>query len=161
MSQIHLTLYKPYHSSSLLFQKKKHHSSTSHFDICVCVCQGTKAIKGIIAKYSTRLLEDANGISFTAEAFKSMSKLRILYLNNVNISGSFEDTFEDLRWLFWRNCPLKFFPSGFYPINLVTLELPMSKMRTDWELNIYGWYYPCISYTHTHAHAHAHTHTHT
>ncbi|KAL1804500.1 hypothetical protein ACET3Z_033147 [Daucus carota] len=98
--------------------------------------KGTKAIKGIIAKYSTRFLEDANGISFTAEAFKSMSKLRILYLNNVNISGSFEDTFEDLRWLFWRNCPLNFFPSGFYPINLVTLELPMSKMRTDWELNM-------------------------
>lgn len=71
-----------------------------------------------------------------ARSFKRMSKLRFLYLNNVNLTGSFEQTFEDLRWLCWESCPLKCLPSEFYPEKLVTLELPHSKMRKMWEVNM-------------------------
>ncbi|XP_074358260.1 disease resistance-like protein CSA1 [Apium graveolens] len=64
-----------------------------------------------------------------------MSKLRLLYLENVNITGRYDRAFEDLRLFFWKCCPLKYLPSEFYPQKLVTLSLPCSKMKTVWELN--------------------------
>ncbi|WOH09196.1 hypothetical protein DCAR_0728651 [Daucus carota subsp. sativus] len=65
-----------------------------------------------------------------------MSKLRFLYLKNVNLRGSFEQTFENLRWLRWECCALKCLPSDFCPQKLVTLKLPHSEMRSLWELNM-------------------------
>ncbi|WOH10111.1 hypothetical protein DCAR_0729573 [Daucus carota subsp. sativus] len=62
-----------------------------------------------------------------------MSRLRFLYLEVVNLTGSFEQTLEDLRWFCWDRCPLKCLPSEFYPHKLVILELPHSSMRTMWE----------------------------
>lgn len=80
--------------------------------------------------------QDAHeGVSFASETFQRMSKLRLLYLENVNITGRFDRAFEDLRLFFWKCCPLKYLPSEFYPQKLVTLSLPCSKMKTVWELN--------------------------
>lgn len=76
--------------------------------------------------------------SFETETFKKMSKLRFLYLKDVSLTGSFEQTFKDLRLLCWNNCPLKCLPADFYPQKLVILELPWSKMRTMWELTMVG-----------------------
>lgn len=67
-----------------------------------------------------------------------MTKLRYLHLYRVNLTGSFEHTFGDLRWLSWDFCPLKCLPSEFYPQKLVTLSLPRSNMRTMWALDKVG-----------------------
>lgn len=75
---------------------------------------------------------------FAAKTFTKMSKLRFLYLDNVDLTGSFKHTFKDLRWLCWWGCPLKCLPSEFYPQKLVSLALPRSKIRTLWELNMVG-----------------------
>ncbi|KAL8090851.1 hypothetical protein AgCh_040063 [Apium graveolens] len=96
--------------------------------------KGTEAIQGIISNYADKVLEDAPEVSFSAEAFKRMSKLRFLYLNKVTLTGSFEKTFEDLRWFCWKHCPLKCLPSEFFAQKLVILELPHSKL-TMWKLN--------------------------
>ena len=74
----------------------------------------------------------------STETFKRMVNLRFLFLTDVDIIGSFEQTFEDLRWLLWDECPLTEFPSDFYPQKLVSLALPESKMRTMWGLNKVG-----------------------
>ncbi|KAL8101932.1 hypothetical protein AgCh_033727 [Apium graveolens] len=106
-------------------------------DICDVLKKhkGTEAIEGIIPGkfYYQDALE---GVSFKTESFKKMSKLRFLYLKGVNLTGSFEHAFEDLRLLSWEGCPLKCLPAEFYPEKIVILELPCSKMRTMWELNV-------------------------
>ncbi|XP_063943078.1 disease resistance protein RUN1 isoform X2 [Daucus carota subsp. sativus] len=97
--------------------------------------KGTKAIQGIISNnfiYGNEVEE----VTVKTKSFKRMSKLRFLYLNNVNLTGSFKQTFEDLRWLHWECCPLKCLPSDFYPGKLVILEMPRSNMRMMWELNM-------------------------
>ncbi|KAL8090848.1 hypothetical protein AgCh_040061 [Apium graveolens] len=97
--------------------------------------KGTEAIHGIISGnfYSPH---EVGEVTFNAESFRMMSKLKFLYLNNVNLTGSFEQTFEDLRWLCWERCPLECLPSEFYPQKLVVLELPYSNMRTMGEQNM-------------------------
>lgn len=109
------------------------------------MCQGTEAIEGIIPShfhlYFEQLFDQEPSITalqrsnFAAETFKRMRKLRFLCLINVNLTGSFEHTYKELRWLYWALCPLKCFPSEFFPQKLVFLALPGSKMRTMWELN--------------------------
>ncbi|KAL8090847.1 hypothetical protein AgCh_040060 [Apium graveolens] len=97
--------------------------------------KGSKTIQGIISN-NFNYKNEVQEVTFSAESFKKMSKLRFLYLNNVNLTGSFEQTFEDLRWLYWECCPLTSLPSEFYPEKLVTLELPRSKMIRMWEQNM-------------------------
>lgn len=94
-------------------------------------------IQGIILSYFDN--EDAlEQVSYDAATFKRMKKLRFLYLNKVNLTGSFEHTFGNLRWLCWKNFPLQCLPSEFHAQKLVTLELPHSEMRMMWELNVVG-----------------------
>ncbi|KAL8090680.1 hypothetical protein AgCh_039931 [Apium graveolens] len=97
--------------------------------------KGTKAIEGIIPRKLK--YEDAlEGESFSTETFKRMSKLRFLYLKNAKLTGSFEQTLEDLRWFCWDGCPLECLPSEFHPQKLVILELPHSQLRKMWEPNM-------------------------
>ncbi|XP_063938296.1 TMV resistance protein N-like [Daucus carota subsp. sativus] len=88
--------------------------------------KGTEAIEGII--YNFDCMDTFSNLSFATEAFKRMSKLRFLHLSYLNITGSFEQKLEDLRWLQWYWCPLKYFPSEFHPQKLVVLELHGSTM---------------------------------
>ncbi|WOH03510.1 hypothetical protein DCAR_0622909 [Daucus carota subsp. sativus] len=97
--------------------------------------RGTEAIEAIIP-HNLYFQNKLEGQSFTTETFKQMSKLRFLCISKVNLSGSFEQIFEDLRVLVWDGCPLKYFPSDFYPEKLVILELGQSNMRTLWSPNM-------------------------
>ena len=72
------------------------------------------------------------------KTFKRMRILRFLYLSGGNVTGNFEQTFANLRWLHWDHFPLRCLPSEFFPQELVFLALPSSKMRTFWELNMVG-----------------------
>ncbi|KAL1834556.1 hypothetical protein ACET3Z_004207 [Daucus carota] len=67
---------------------------------------------------------------YDAETFKRMRKLRYLYLQKVNLTGSFEHKFKELRWLYWERCPLWYLPSDFCPQKLVFLALHGSKIKT-------------------------------
>ncbi|WOG87983.1 hypothetical protein DCAR_0207216 [Daucus carota subsp. sativus] len=98
--------------------------------------KGTEVIECIIP-CDIEQGDSLNRVPFkiSTETFKRMVNLRFLFLTDVDIIGSFEQTFEDLRWLLWDECPLTEFPSDFYPQKLVSLALPESKMRTMWGLN--------------------------
>ncbi|KAL8090844.1 hypothetical protein AgCh_040057 [Apium graveolens] len=58
--------------------------------------KGTDAIHAIICSCDWGDNTE-NEIVIDAKSFKMMSKLKFLYLNNANLTGSFEQTFEDLR----------------------------------------------------------------
>nr|XP_017232828.1 PREDICTED: TMV resistance protein N-like [Daucus carota subsp. sativus] len=97
--------------------------------------KGTEAIEGIIpCKFNYH--KALEGVSFVTKTFKRMRILRFLYLSGGNVTGNFEQTFANLRWLHWDHFPLRCLPSEFFPQELVFLALPSSKMRTFWELNM-------------------------
>ncbi|XP_074333532.1 TMV resistance protein N-like isoform X2 [Apium graveolens] len=99
--------------------------------------EGTEAIEGIIpSNFLLQINCTLVRTRFAAKQFIKMSRLRFLYLDHVDLTGSLTNTFKDLRWLYWWGCPLKCLPSEFYPQKLVFLALPRSKMRTMWELNM-------------------------
>lgn len=75
---------------------------------------------------------------FAIEAFSGMSNLRFLRLKGINLTGNFDQKLENLRWFCWEMCPLTCLPSEFCPQKLIILELPRSKMRALWELNMVG-----------------------
>ncbi|KAL8090600.1 hypothetical protein AgCh_039882 [Apium graveolens] len=97
--------------------------------------KGTEAIESIIPN-NFNYHKALEGVSLVTKTFKKMSLLRFLYLSSGNVSGNFEETFENLRWLHWDHFPLRCLPSEFFPEKLVFLALPRSKMRTLWELNM-------------------------
>ncbi|KAL8090660.1 hypothetical protein AgCh_039915 [Apium graveolens] len=96
--------------------------------------KGTESIEGIIP-HKLYSKDAPNGLSFTTKTFKKMSKLRFLHLEEVNITGSFERIFEDLRVLVWHRCPLECLPFDFCPEKIVILKLPQSNMKRMWHLN--------------------------
>ncbi|KAL1834507.1 hypothetical protein ACET3Z_004158 [Daucus carota] len=98
-------------------------------------CKVTEAIE-VMMDLNFYKEESLEGVSVTTETFRRMWKLRILLLATVNITGSFERTFENLRVLSWYRCPLKFLPYEFFPQKLVSLDLPNSQLRTMWEPNM-------------------------
>ncbi|WOG86613.1 hypothetical protein DCAR_0205830 [Daucus carota subsp. sativus] len=98
--------------------------------------KGTEVIQGIISSNYHHANALDEGVSFDAQTFRRMSKLRFLFLNKVNLTGSFEHIFTDLRWFCWKYFPLKCLPAEFYAQKLVTLELPDSEMIAMWDLNV-------------------------
>ncbi|XP_063942126.1 disease resistance protein RPV1-like isoform X1 [Daucus carota subsp. sativus] len=106
--------------------------------------KGTEAVEGIIFGTGTLVNNLPPDIfshhraifdHFTTDTFQRMSKLKFLHLEYVKLTGSFEHSFKDLRWLHWKFCPLKCLPSDFYLQRLVMLELPHSKLTTIWKIN--------------------------
>lgn len=82
--------------------------------------------------------------SFETSAFRKMHKLRLLSINKMLLSGSFEDIFEELRWLSWQGCSLESLPINFQPTNLVFLDLRRSNFKTLWngpKVSYYEFYY--------------------
>lgn len=67
--------------------------------------------------------------SFETESFKKMQGLRLLQLNYVHLTGSYEHISKDLRWLCLEGFPLKFIPDNFYLEDVVTMELRYSNLR--------------------------------
>lgn len=71
------------------------------------------------------------------EALANMKNLMLLQINNVilDIEGRFEHISEELRWLQWNKCPLKFLPSKIHLENLVVLDMQHSSITQVWKEN--------------------------
>lgn len=69
---------------------------------------------------------------FDTKSFERMQKLRLLQINHVNLEGKFDHLFEELRWLCWHYCPLKYLPSDFRPERLVVLDMQNSSINSLW-----------------------------
>ncbi|KAM7469969.1 hypothetical protein LguiA_008152 [Lonicera macranthoides] len=73
-----------------------------------------------------------NDVYFRTEAFKSMRKLRLLMLNYVQLTGSFDNFPKGLVWLSLHGFPLKSIPVEFHLKKLVALDLSHSRLERVW-----------------------------
>ncbi|KAM7470241.1 hypothetical protein LguiA_008424 [Lonicera macranthoides] len=105
--------------------------------------------KSIFSKYVTSLkrrslsiiserlvntsLRSPNDVYLTTDAFKSMTKLRLLKLNYVKLTGSYKNFRKSLAWLSWHGFSLKCIPVEFPMENLVVLDLRYSMLKQVWK----------------------------
>ncbi|KAM7470244.1 hypothetical protein LguiA_008427 [Lonicera macranthoides] len=78
-------------------------------------------------------LRSPNDIYLTTDAFKSMTKLRLLKLNYLKLIGSYDNFPKSLAWLSWHGFPLKSIPVEFPMENLVALDLRYSMLKQVWK----------------------------
>nr|XP_028955007.1 TMV resistance protein N-like [Malus domestica] len=89
---------------------------------------GTEAIQGL-----TLDLQESDETSFSTEAFRNMHSLRLLKLNYVKLTGSYNNLPNELRWLCWHGFPLEVIPEDFDHPNIVVIDLSYSKLTRVWE----------------------------
>ncbi|BFG29213.1 hypothetical protein CerSpe_154870 [Prunus speciosa] len=89
---------------------------------------GTEEIEGL-----TLDLQQSDEPSFSTEAFRRMWRLRLLKLNYVQLTGSYEHLSKELRWLCWHGFPLEVIPEDFNQRSLVAIDLRYSKLIRVWE----------------------------
>ncbi|KAI5356044.1 hypothetical protein L3X38_008939 [Prunus dulcis] len=88
---------------------------------------GTKKIEGVA-------LHDSYGTGFSAQAFTNMKKLRLLHLNNVELTGEYKYFPKKLIWLCWHGFPLESIPDDFpTQPKLVALDLQWSELKIVWK----------------------------
>ena len=66
------------------------------------------------------------------KAFSKMSKLRLLKINNVQLSEGPEDLSNKLRFLEWHSYPSKSLPAGLQVDELVELHMANSRIEQLW-----------------------------
>ena len=66
------------------------------------------------------------------EAFSKMSRLRLLKINNVQLSEGPEDLSNKLRFLEWHSYPLKSLPVGLQVDQLVELHMANISFEQLW-----------------------------
>ncbi|KAI5325540.1 hypothetical protein L3X38_034614 [Prunus dulcis] len=86
-----------------------------------------------ISSSSTNSFPVSNEIGFKTEAFRRMHNLELLLLDNVKISGRYEDFPKILIWLSWRGFALKSIPTNFSLENLIALDLRNSILQHVWK----------------------------
>ncbi|XP_039166202.1 disease resistance protein RUN1-like [Eucalyptus grandis] len=84
--------------------------------------------KGTSKIEALRLDLDNGRESYTAETFKELTKLRLLQLEGVNLTGHFQNLFPQLRLLEWMDHQPDFELTNFHLKKLVVLDLSWSKI---------------------------------
>jgi hypothetical protein len=85
-------------------------------------------VEGLL--FNFHVLED---IDLKTEAFKKMKNLRLLQINDIHLTGSYEHLSKELKWLCWHKCPLEFLLLNFHLENLVVLDMQHSNVKQVWE----------------------------
>ncbi|KAI3496024.1 hypothetical protein L1887_38374 [Cichorium endivia] len=62
-------------------------------------------------------------------ALKKMDKLKLLQLNYVQLTGTYENFSEELRWICWFGFHLRTIPSDLFMRNLVAIDMSYSKLE--------------------------------
>ncbi|XP_039174027.1 disease resistance protein RPV1-like isoform X1 [Eucalyptus grandis] len=92
--------------------------------------KGTDKIEAIDLIKSEIAKRDDN--NYTAEQFKNLTSLRFLFMEGAHLSGDFEDSMEELKWLQWQECPTSFEVNNFHMQELAVLELHGSEINEKW-----------------------------
>ncbi|KAL6573154.1 hypothetical protein OROMI_012770 [Orobanche minor] len=67
--------------------------------------------------------------SLKTDALKKMDNLKLLQLNFAQLTGSYENVSQHLRWLCWVGFHLKTIPSDLYMGNLVAIDMSYSNLE--------------------------------
>nr|XP_034896452.1 TMV resistance protein N-like isoform X3 [Populus alba] len=89
---------------------------------------GTEAVKGLTLDVTRS--EDK---SLSTRSFTNMKDLKLLQINGVDLTGSFERLSKMLTWICWLECPLVFLPSDFTLDHVVFIDMKYSNMRELWK----------------------------
>ncbi|XP_022641637.1 TMV resistance protein N-like [Vigna radiata var. radiata] len=89
---------------------------------------GTRAIEGLSLK-----LHSSSRDCLEACAFKEMKRLRLLQLDNVQLSGDYGHISKQLRWICWRGFPYKYIPINFHLENVIAIDFKHSRLQLVWE----------------------------
>ncbi|XP_052205819.1 disease resistance protein RPV1-like isoform X2 [Diospyros lotus] len=76
---------------------------------------------------------NSSEVVFETNAFARMCKLRLLQLNFVQLSGSFEKFPKTLRWLCWHGFPFESIHNDFRLDNVVALDMRYSRLKNVWD----------------------------
>ncbi|CAL8997612.1 unnamed protein product, partial [Prunus brigantina] len=85
---------------------------------------GTEEVEGL-----TLNLLSSEETSFSTEAFTKMTRLRLLKLNYVNLTGGYKYLSESLTWLCWHGFPLEVIPIDFNLRNIVAIDMRYSSLK--------------------------------
>ncbi|XP_076894289.1 disease resistance protein RML1B-like [Bidens hawaiensis] len=93
--------------------------------------EGSKKVEGLAI--DMKMLQN-EGFAFTAselttDALKNMDSLKLLQLNFVELSGSYERFSKHLRWLCWHGFHIATIPSDLYMGNLVAVDMSYSNLE--------------------------------
>ncbi|XP_058216413.1 disease resistance protein RPV1-like [Rhododendron vialii] len=95
--------------------------------------------------------KNSNLVALEADAFARMNKLKLLQLNCVQISGPYKKFPKGLRWLCWREFPLKSIPSDFPLESLVALDMQYSRLKNVWEGTKFLWFLKILNLSHSYS----------
>ncbi|KAK3404511.1 hypothetical protein EUGRSUZ_K00815 [Eucalyptus grandis] len=98
--------------------------------LAVDIVQAKKGTNNVVALKLRRSRHN-----FTCKDFANLMNVRFLELDGGNFAGNFENTLSELRWLYWRNCPLKLQANNFVLNHLVVLKLSGNITIQHWS----GW----------------------
>ncbi|TKY69763.1 TMV resistance protein N [Spatholobus suberectus] len=89
-------------------------------------------IKEKYKKYVRDKEEKAKEVVLQTKHFKLMVSLRLLQVNYSRLEGQFKCLPQGLKWLQWKQCPLRYMPSDYNPLELAVMDLSESKIETVW-----------------------------
>ncbi|KAA8529497.1 hypothetical protein F0562_033704 [Nyssa sinensis] len=84
--------------------------------------------------------ENEKDVILSTKSFEPMVSLRLLQINRVKLDGNFKLLPAALKWLQWKECPLKTLPSEFSPQDLAVLDLSESKITKVWGWGWWDWH---------------------
>ncbi|CAN7034577.1 unnamed protein product [Brassica rapa subsp. trilocularis] len=86
-------------------------------------------VKNMFVKFPEEEKTKTSEITIPIEPFAPMKKLRLLQINHVELEGDLKLLPSELKWIQWRDCPLKDVPSVFLSGQLAVLDLSESGIR--------------------------------
>lgn len=89
-------------------------------------------IKEKCKKYMQDREEKAKEVVLQTEHFQPMVSLRLLQINYSRMEGQFRCLPPGLKWLQWKQCPLRNLPSDYNPMELAVIDLSESNIETLW-----------------------------
>ncbi|KAK7309545.1 hypothetical protein RJT34_06356 [Clitoria ternatea] len=96
-------------------------------------CKSASAyIKERYKKYVRDREERAKQVILQTKHFQPMVSLRLLQINYSRLEGHFRCIPSGLKWLQWKQCPLRYMPATFNPSELAVMDLSESLIQTLW-----------------------------
>lgn len=86
----------------------------------------------ICKKYIRHREREDEGITLDTTNFQQMINLRLLQINRVRLQGQFRFLPQSIKWLQWKECPLRVLSSDICPRELAVLDLSEGKMERLW-----------------------------
>ncbi|XP_024961907.1 disease resistance protein RRS1-like [Cynara cardunculus var. scolymus] len=132
---------------SIIRQESKHLAERSRVWLSIDSCQilskgeGSKTMEGLaldILKLDTQMSDiqmswndwhKIKSSDLKTDSLRKMDNLKLLKLNYVHLTGSYENFSEDLRWLWWRGFNLREIPSDLFKGSLVAIDMRDSNLK--------------------------------